>query len=521
MFEQFNLYAPGVIPDPVREWASALAVKSGVSFEFALMTLLSGMASAVCGLKVVERPDGGVEQTSLIVFAQAPPAYGKTRLYKQVFKAHQDMDVKRLRGYIAASHQARKRGGSDGGDSVAARLRLTTLQDTSKFGLLEAIAGIGESVSLTTHEGNLILNSNLFRSDGLEMFTTLWDGEGTIQTNRRGKVMIAMNATASMLVMVQADVHEAYCKKHGEHARGIGFFSRTLFVNAPAWVNAPFQPLECHQGCLLDYHDRVESFLTRKFARMAVASMPSTLQNPGAKKEALEAIEGGGAWGGEHEVTSELAAEGGTLDPEVMVLAPQAANLYFDLQRELQGRWLGHHYMQDALGRAMQNVLRVAGIMQAFVDDEAPVSAGALNAAYQVVNFCLNQFSSVFPPEPIKFAPFKPIRIKLSAQQRAAQRVRDDAQAIVDGVCALCQHRKEADVLLADVRERLGVYPLRFRAALAALEDEGRVLVRGKGRDMRISVVPSSGVGPTRQMGPQVGFECSDWNPKQTILGHT
>ncbi len=502
MLQQFNLQSPGVLPDPIREWAIALAIKSGVSFEFALMTLLSGMASAVCGLKVVERPDGGVEQTSLIVFAQAPPAYGKTRLYKQVFKTHQSMDVKRLSAYIAASLEARKRGsgGSDGNDYVEPRLRLTNVQDTSKFGLLEAINGIGESVSLTTHEGNLILNSNLFRSDGLEMATTLWDGEGTIQTNRRGKVMIAMNATANMLVMVQNDVREAYCSKHGEHARGIGFFSRTLWVNAPMWVNPAFQPSEFLEDCLADYHDRVQHFLTHKFSRMEAASMLATIQDPGVEAEPLEAAEGGGA------ETAAVGDHGRSLDPEIMVLAPQAANLYFELQRDLEGHWSGHHYMRDALGRAMQNVLRIAGIMQAFVDDEAPVSAGALNAAYLVVDFCLTQFSSVFPPQPIKFAPFKPILIKVSPQQRAAQRLREDAQAIVDGLCALCQLRKEADVLLADVRERLGIYPLRFRAALAALEDEGRVLVTGKGRDMRISIVPSGTVSTAPNMAQQVGY---------------
>ena len=499
MLQNFNLQAPGVLPDPIHDWAIALAIKSGVSFEFALMTLLSGMASALCGLKVVERPDGGVEQASLIVFAQAPPAYGKTRLFKQVFKAHQAMDVKRLSAYIAASLQARKRGSGDSDDNecVVPRLRLTTLQDTSKFGLLEVIAGIGESVSLATHEGNLILNSNLFRSDGLEMATTLWDGEGTIQTNRRGKVMIAMNATANMLVMVQADVREAYCKKHGEHARGIGFFSRALFVNASTWDNAPFQPIGFHEDCLLDYHDRVRTFLTRRFARMEAASMPSTMRNPGAEECSLDATEHGGA------ETAAGGDQGPALEPEVMALSPQAANLYFELQRELQGHWSGHHYMQDVLGCAMQNVLRIAGIMQAFVDEEVPVSAGALNAAYLVVDFCLAQFSTVFPPEPIKFTPFKPIRFRVSAQQRAAQRLREDAQAIVDGVCALCQLRKESDVLLADVRERLGIYPLRFRAALAALEDEGRVLLTGKAREMRISIVPSNTVSPGPHMAPQ------------------
>ena len=234
--------------------------------------------------------------------------------------------------------------------------------------------------------------------------------------------------------------------------------------------------------------------------------MPSTAtQGPDA--EPLEAAEDAGSAIGEHEEAANVTATGRSpSDPEVMVLTPQAANLYFDLLREIQGNWSGHLYMQDAVGRAMQNVLRIAGNMQAFVDDEAPVSAGVMYAAYLVVDFCLTQFSAVFQPEPIKFAPFKPIRIKVSAQQRAAQRVREDAQAIVDGVCALCQLRKEADVLFADVRERLGIYPLRFRAALAALEDEGRVLLTGKGREMRISIVPSAAMSPAPHMGPQPGY---------------
>ena len=509
MFQNFSLQTPGVLPDHVREWAISLSIQSGVSFEFALMTLLSAMASAVCGLKVVERPDGGIEQTSLIVFAQAPPAYGKTRLYKHVFKAHQAMDVKRLSAFIAATNQVRKGGsrGSASSDDVALRLRLTMLQDTSKFGLLEVIQGIGESVSLSTHEGNLILNSNLFRNDGLEMATTLWDGEGTIQTNRRGKVMIAMKATANILVMVQSDVREAYCTKHGEHARGIGFFSRTLFVNAPAWGSAPFYPITFGEDCLADYYDRVQTFLSRKFDRMERASLLLTATpGSGAGVDDLNAVEGGASEAGEVEQGSaDITADEPLLDQEVLALSPEAASLYFELQQELQRNWSGHLYMQDALGRAMQNVLRIAGIMQAFGDDGAPVSAAVLNAAYHVVDFCLGQFSAVFPPEPIKFAPYKPIRIKVSAQQRAALRVREDAQAIVDGVCTLCQLRKEADVPVSDVRERLGIYPLRFRAGVALLEDEGRVLLTGKGREMRISIIPSSVVNTGPQTWPQVG----------------
>ena len=69
----------------------------------------------------------------------------------------------------------------------------------------------------------------------------------------------------------------------------------------------------------------------------------------------------------------------------------------------------------------------------------------------------------------------------------------------------MCQLRKEADVPVSDVRERLGIYPLRFRAGLALLEDEARVLLTGKGREMRISIVPSNTGNPAPHNWPEVG----------------
>ena len=51
MLNHVDLRAPGLLPDKVRAWVLALAKLTNVSFEFALMTLLSAMSAALCGLK--------------------------------------------------------------------------------------------------------------------------------------------------------------------------------------------------------------------------------------------------------------------------------------------------------------------------------------------------------------------------------------------------------------------------------------------------------------------------------------
>ncbi len=154
MFEAVSLSAPGVLPAKVRAWASALAAVANVSFEFALLTLLSAMSAAVSGSKQVRRPDGGIEALSLIVFGVAPPAYGKTRLFTRAYAAHLAEDADRLLRYMAACEEVdgdeEESKGARHRHARSPRLRSVLLQDVSRYGLVEELQGVGESVAMAT-----------------------------------------------------------------------------------------------------------------------------------------------------------------------------------------------------------------------------------------------------------------------------------------------------------------------------------------------------------------------------------
>lgn len=503
MYKDVDLKSPGILPEKIRGWALALSQSLSVSFEIALLTLLSAMSSALCGLKVIRRPDGGLESASLIVFALAPPAYGKTRLFKRAFSAHMEEDADRLRAYLRANDElerdAEKRGAS-ARRVRPARLRSVLLQDCSRYGLVEELSGVGESVAMATHEGNLILGSDLFRKNGLEMATSLWDGGNSVQVRRgRGTRLIAMEATMPIMVMVQNNIFDDYLATHGKHAASIGFFDRTLFICAEAGSVPVDVPPAVDDSCLVAFDDQARAYLRRTHVR-AVASVNGS----------LEQVADGGAADNERddapgnvteepeisasEITTDLVSHsvaGPDTRLEEMALSSEAAEVFAGLchQARNRGVWLAH--LQGATSRAMQNVIRMAGLLQAFDDERVPISSQAILAANAIEDYCLGQASMVFPPE---FKRIEPAVTKLSTHDKQKRRLDEDGQMILQVAGELMRLRGGQSLALSEVRERCGIYPLRFRAALARLIDAGSVSVVGEGKQERISVLASMSV---------------------------
>lgn len=509
MFESTGLSAPGVLPVKVRVWALALAASANVSFEFALLTLLSAMSAAVSGIKHVRRPDGGVEGLSLIVFGLAPPAYGKTRVFTRAYAAHMAEDADRLMRYLAACEEAEDAGGSKGGQDRHAprpRLRSVLLQDVSRYGLVEELQGLGESVALATHEGNIVLRSNLFQDDGLEMATSLWDGGGSLRIRRgRGRLLVAMGASMPMLVLVQRDIFETYRKNHGRHAKGIGFFDRTLFVNA-ALGGGGYQimpPVDI--DCLADFDALVRGFLRRANMRESEASQIKGALLSGSSDgvhfdDASEATDGTKERDGT--ASSKLGEQVGSVMRDELTLTYEAANVYSDIAHSScnRGFWLSD--LQGAIGRSMQQVLRIAGLLQTFDNEDLPVSVQAVVGANAIVDFCLHQAADLFPSD---FCQYKAPVVKPSTFEKQQQRLVEDAQSILRITRQLMQLRGEHAVAISDVRERFGFYAARFSAALAWLKDTGQVTVEGKRKREKIVIMPQSVFGnvlPLLQAGP-------------------
>lgn len=499
MFEAVSLSAPSVLPANVRAWASALAAVANVSFEFALLTLLSAMSAAVSGSKQVRRPDGGIEPLSLIVFGVAPPAYGKTRLFTRAYAAHLAEDADRLLHYMAACEVVDDKEESKGARQRHARsprLRSVLLQDVSRYGLVEELQGVGESVALATHEGNIVLRSNLFQNDGLEMATSLWDGGNSLRIRRgRERILVAIGATMPMLVLVQRDILDNYLNGHGKHAKGIGFLDRALFVNAApgGWGYQVMPPVDV--DCLAGFDALVREFLQRGHMR---ASMPfqaggESMWASSATSLIESAPEVSGETGAcQGSVSTDNGGQAGRAIRDEHMLSPEAAEAYLGIAQFSRNRGILVSHMQGAINRSMQQVLRIAGLLQIFDNEREPISAQAIVAANAIVDYCLHQAAELFPQEIrlLKAPPSKP-----SVFEKQQHRLVEDAQAILRVTTQLLQLRGGHTVALSDVRERCGFYAARFRAALAWLIDAGRVTVEGEHKKETIFIMPQSVFG--------------------------
>jgi len=462
----------------MRNLVYAIAVKLDVDAGMALSTLLSGMASAIHGLKVVKRPDGGIEPLSLFSVVLAAPTAGKTRTHKIVHRAHNAQDLFRYQDYQRAKkvRQATKvpkaraaslnleegtttvDGNSCAGGSSylaetedASRLRWVILQNSSNRALLEALEGVGEACSMSSHEGQNVLNSDVFKRH-LETLDTLFDGDDkTILTRARGDFVMSAQATLVLLVMVQTDIFGKYVRKYGDYARGIGFFARTLFTSVPVFRTPLPACIQVPADCLDNYETQAAAYLD-------------------VQRNKLEA---------------------GITIREEMAFSPQACQLYWQLAQEHQ-RLTNTTYwqIQDAANRALQNVIRISAIMHAFSGETGDIPPDTLAAAYALVQWHLAQFSEIFPPKQLIW----PTQPKPSTRERQLQRQFEDMRTITDCIGELCCRSQKSDALKSKVFVGSGLYNARFRTALMRLTEEGHVLESGEGKEARLSIVPQWGV---------------------------
>lgn len=454
-------YAASLMPDYLRNLVHAVVNKLDVDPGMAFSTLLSAMASAVQGVRLVLRPDEGLEPLAYFSIVLAGPTTGKTRTHRLVHAAHNTHDIRRYKSYQQAK---RKTGAGDVGSNDdttlrrvgTGRLRSVIQQDTSNRGLLEAVEGIGESTSISVHEGQKVLGSILFRQH-LDTLNMLHDCEGRAMLTRgKGDVVIALNASLNALVMVQPDIFGTYLQKHGKTARGIGFLARCLFTTVPPFRTVIGPSVEVPADCLETFNAKAEAFLDAQLANL----------------------------------------EAGDTDREVIKFSPNACQLWRDLiaeHRNLTSERYWH--VQDAANRAMQNVARVAGIIHSYCNEEGDISSETLYAAWAIVQWHLGQFAELFPAEPLPM----PAPPKATAQQKQLQREFEDGRTIVSCIAEMCQRSREPDALKSRVFIRSALYNARFRTALMRLVDDGLVLESGEGKATRLSIVPQHALPLTNQ----------------------
>lgn len=430
---------PGEAGRELRGLVGDICAKVQAQPAMVLPTLISAMATAVHGGRMVHCPDGREEPVACFMIVLAPSTSGKTRVHRLLHKAHEKHDTN---AHLQAECESLL-------EKPTARLRPVMIEDATSPGLMRRLRGVGEAVSLSVSEGMHALYSPLFRKQ-LADLNVLYDGGGSGPILRGNSRVLVRRATLNLLIMAQPDPFAEYMASYGKGARGIGFVGRCLFAHVPP--NAGLMPSAYREadGVLDRYYERVTKLLS--FRSSALAS--------------------------------------GNVDQAEISFDAAATELWRSLACDMHHRLVGEYaHIQDAANRGMANAARIAGAIHAFFGDGPQITAHCLRAAWLIVQWHLEQFCELFPPELRPMPAFAP-RAKpvLSPRQKREQREQEDATLILEKIAEQCHLMRTSSALKSKVSIRSGIYPARFRTALMRLIDEGVVSEIGTGARAQLRI---------------------------------
>jgi len=208
-------------------------------------------------------------------------------------------------------------------------------------------------------EGETVLKGSAMAAFGVH--NRVWDGAKTLTLDRGKNVhVVARNPRLTMSIMVQPEVFKEYLRRHGNLARGSGFWARVL-VGSPAstqgfrfvyWYNE-------HWLHLSGFHARI--------------------------KELLE------------EYDQRLAA--GPVEREVLDFAPESVARWIQLVNQLEADLQPFGYLNDIkdfASKAMEITGRIAALVHFFIKQEGPIGVNSLECAFGIVRWHIHEFKRLF-----------------------------------------------------------------------------------------------------------------------------
>ena len=443
------------IPEFLRRQVFGLVAATGAHPAMALAALLSGMAAGAHGRYAVLRPNGHPDPLGLFILIVSERTTGKSSVCREVYAPLRNA---KKRNYIAAhlrKVRSHKTAATDDGPHAAPhdeppRYREQLLQDINKRALLEALQGIGESVSVVSDDGETVLKSPLFRLN-LAVLNEIFDGDCMCGMGRGERDAVsAIDSSLNVLIMAQPDIMRKFHAYHAGHARSIGFDARCLYICVPRVTPNPTSSINQLAACLKDYYERAQIHLSERARQL----------------------------------------EAGQTDREVLILSEEAEALWWRLLDEHNGRGgRGFEHVQDAVDRTPQHALRIAGNIHAYSGEEGPISASNVNAAWGVARWFLAEFAYAFLPEPPAL-PASPRVPKLSLHDKQLQRQQEDLRTVIDCIRQLCQQLDVEAVPREKVFIRSGLYRARYNTAEMRATDEGKVIETRVRNEVRLALAP-------------------------------
>lgn len=242
------------------------------------------------------------------------------------------------------------------------RQRRFMRQSLTDRAFMEAIEGDGESIMLATDEGEIVLKGGAMGQLGLK--NSAWDGARVLAFDRAGDThVVVRNPRVTLSVMVQPRVLMAYIERHGEIARGSGFWARNLVASPTStqgfrFVN--FIDNTWHE--LPKFHQRIAALLA--------------------------------------EYDEKISA--GHFTRDVLDFSDEAIERWIQMVNITEGMlqpWGYLNDIKDFASKAMEIAGRVAAILHHINQEEGKISVDTLNRALHIVEWHLYEFKRLFSPQ--------------------------------------------------------------------------------------------------------------------------
>jgi hypothetical protein len=269
------------------------------------------------------------------------------KLKKAVYKEER---IDEIKGRLEA-HEKHK--------PIKPRLRQLVRQDMSERALIDVLEGDSESIALMADEGEVVINGSAMATFSVHNRT--WDGARTLTLDRGGDVhIVARNPRATISVMVQPAVLKKYLRRHGDLARGSGFWARVL-VGSPTstqgfrfvyWYNE-------HWTYLPGFHDRIKALLEEYDRRRAE----------------------------------------GPIERKVLGFSPEAVARWIQLTNQVEALLQPFGYLNDIkdfASKAMEITGRIAALLHFFTKQQGPISLEALQRAFEILGWHIDEFKRLF-----------------------------------------------------------------------------------------------------------------------------
>lgn len=392
-------YEPPVYPldaFPVRAREAAHEMCRNIQAPDAMigMSLIAGMAITTQGLAEVKLPTGQVRPTSLNIMVIAESGERKSTVDAAVFAPIYERDMAKAMAHEAAhaDHQMAlflweskykviaqrldKASRTDQAvDAILAelaehtkgkpkgpRLRRFMRQNITPRAIMEALQGNGESIAITTDEGQVMFKTGAMAQLGL--LNKAWDGAKLMTLDRADMDhLLVMNPRVTISIMTQKRVLEEYLEKHGEIAKGSGHWARYLV----GW------PTSTQGSRYVSGHELVWNYLPVFQERMTGL---------------LDQYD--------------MVVATGTVCRELLEFSEDAKVRWFGLARETEwmlrpGDYL--HDINDFASKVMEILGRLAAVFHYFSGETGLITLDTLERAFAVMIWHVDEYKRLFSPE--------------------------------------------------------------------------------------------------------------------------